>query len=393
MRIGIDCRTILNPKGGEKAGIAHYTYYLVKNLLKIDKKNQYVLFFDSAFMDVKEFRQKNVTIKFFPFSQYRRYLPFAYSHVLITAMLVKEKLDVYHNPAGVIPLSYRGRSVVTVHDLAIYKNPQWFPQRLISRNAFYTKVLIPSSIKRAEKILAVSENTKKDLVKMFKVKAKKIIVTPLGVAKEKISNQQAKKVLKRFKLTQPYILYLGTIEPRKNIIMLIHAFEQLVMKNKKFKDLNLVLAGARGWKFQGVFKALEASYVKEGIKYLNYVSHEEKLALISKAQCFVFPTLYEGFGLPVLEAMSLGTPVITSKVASLPEVVDDAGILINPNKEKELEEALAKILGSINLQKKIAQKGITRAKIFNWQTTAKQTLEVYQSLPRTPLKMLSPKRC
>jgi len=380
MRIGIDCRTILNPKGGERAGIAHYTYYLVKNLLKIDKKNQYVLLFDSSFIDVKEFQQKNVTIKFFPFSHYRKYLPFAYSHVLTTAMLVKERLDLYHNPAGIIPLSYRGKSIITIHDLAIYKNPDWFPQRLVSRNSFFTKVLVPSSIKRAQKILAPSKNTKKDLIKMFKVKDNNIALTPLGVERENISNLKVKLTMKKFKLSDPYILYLGTIEPRKNIVMLIHAFEQMVNKNKKFKNLNLVLAGARGWKFQGVFKAIEASDIKDKIKYLNYVNHTEKLALLKSAECFVFPTLYEGFGLPVLEAMSLGTPVITSNVASMPEVVGDSAILVNPSKEKELVNSLNKLLASKNLQKKLAHKGIKRAKSLDWNTTAIHTLAVYKSL-------------
>ncbi|MBU1164939.1 glycosyltransferase family 4 protein [Patescibacteria group bacterium] len=379
MRIGIDCRTILNPKGGERAGIAHYTYFLVKNLLKIDKKNQYVLFFDNTYLGINEFKQKNTEIRIFPFSDYKKYIPFAHSHILITAMLRRAKLDIYHNPAGIIPLGYKKKSIITIHDLAIYINPSWFPERAISRNSFFTKILIPSSIKRARKIIASSENTKKDILKFFKVEKQKIEVNYLGVTKENVSLANAKKTLKKFKLYKPYILYLGTIEPRKNLILLIHAYERLI-QNKKIKDVDLVLAGGRGWKFQNVFKAIDACEIKQNIKYLGYVDHIEKLALIKNAQTFVFPTLYEGFGLPVLEAMSFKTPVISSKVSSIPEVAGNAAILINPNKEKELELALAKVINNKILQKKLAQQGYVQSNKFKWTDTAKRTLQIYQQL-------------
>ena len=158
MRIGIDCRTILNPKSGEQAGVGHYTYYLVKNLIKQDKKNKYVLFFDWRFKEFNEFKQKNVIIKNFPFSQYNKFLPFAYSHMLISASLVKASLDVFHSPISSLPLTYTKKSIITVHDLAIYKNPSWFPSQIFS-----TKLLVPQSLRKADKIIAVSNSTKKDL--------------------------------------------------------------------------------------------------------------------------------------------------------------------------------------------------------------------------------------
>ncbi len=203
MRIGIDCRTILNPGLGEAAGVGHYTFFLVKHLLEIDKENEYVLFFDSRMPDVGEFEQANAKIWRFPFSQYKRFLPFGYSHMLIGAMILKNKLDVFHAPANVLPLSYRKPSVVTVHDLAIYKNPDWFPSQMFS-----TRLLVPQSLKVAKQIIAVSESTKRDIREIFHVPSTKVtviseapFVTPVNVKDRNVDT------VKKFKLRQPYFLF------------------------------------------------------------------------------------------------------------------------------------------------------------------------------------------
>src|SRR3989344_1009011 len=168
MRIGIDCRTILNVLGGERAGVGHYTYYLVKNLLTLDKKNDYVLFFDNRFKDAQEFQKyKNVKIKFFPFYQYKKYLPIAYSQMLIGAVLNRENLDLFHSPANTLPLYYQKKTVVTVHDLGIYKFPEFFPKKFLTRQTLATKILVPRSLLKASKIIAVSKNTKKDIIEEF----------------------------------------------------------------------------------------------------------------------------------------------------------------------------------------------------------------------------------
>ena len=167
MRIGIDCRTILNPDGGELAGTGHYIYYLVKYLLSLDQDNEYVLFFDSRFKNLGEFSGKNVKIRTFPFYQYKQYLPVAYSQMLVSAFLAKERLDLFHSPANIVPFFYLFPSVVTIHDLAIYKYPEFFSSGNITRQAFATKVLIPSTISRAKRIIAVSQNTKNDIIDLL----------------------------------------------------------------------------------------------------------------------------------------------------------------------------------------------------------------------------------
>jgi len=229
MRIGIDCRRILHPGFGEKAGVGHYTYYLVKNLLKIDKKNTYVLFFDDLLYEpaAKELvgDSENVELKFFPFHQYKKYLPFAYSHMLTASFIAREKLDVFHATANILPLQYQGKSVVTVHDLAIYKHPEWFPKRFLSKQ-ISTKLLVPKSLKKADKIIAVSKSTQNDIKELFNISDEKITVIYEGV--EKIIGKifRDTELFKKNNVSNKYILFIGTIEPRKNIVSLVNAYKE-----------------------------------------------------------------------------------------------------------------------------------------------------------------------
>src|SRR3989344_2028392 len=177
MRIGIDCRTILDVNHGELAGVGHYTYYLIKYLLEIDKENEYVLFFYNRKIEIKEFKQANVKIVYFPGLENLGKVPFFYRHFFIPQILRLYRLDVYHNPANVIPLFYFKKSIITIHDLAIYKDSDWFPKIYF----FYKKILLPLSFYKAKKIIAVSENTKEDLIKMLKIKKEKIQVIYEGV--------------------------------------------------------------------------------------------------------------------------------------------------------------------------------------------------------------------
>ncbi|MFA6272450.1 MAG: glycosyltransferase family 1 protein [Patescibacteria group bacterium] len=383
MKIGIDCRNILN-SNGEVAGVGHYTYFLVKNILKTDKHNEYYLYFDYKMAGkTKEFEQKNVRIKFFPFSQYKRYLPFTYSHMLISAVLMKSKLDVFHAPAYACPLTYPGKIVLTVHDLAIYRHPSWFP----SGQSFSTKILVPKSIKKASRIISVSQATKRDIIQLFKISPNKISVVHEGVVPQKgpgkTKSFSKAEIQKKYKITDKYLFFVGTIEPRKNLIALIKAYNALMLKDyKKFKDYDLVIAGLKGWKYEEIFRTIKDQKFNYKIRFLNYVSQEHKVALMKNATCFVFPTLYEGFGLPIAEAMSMGVPVITSKVSSMPEVAGDAAVLVDPNKVTDIQNAIAKVLGSKRQRDKMSKAGLIQAKKFTWTKVAKETIDVYKEVGR-----------
>jgi len=382
MKIGIDCRNILNVPQGEKAGVGHYNYYLVKKLLQIDKKNQYVLFFDHRFPDPKEFRKKNTKILHFPWSQYKKYLPIGYSHYFVAKLIEKEKLDVFHAPANTLPLSYHGKTVVTVHDLAIYRHPEWFP----AKQNFAVKISVPKSILKANALIAVSESTKKDIVAHFKIPKNKIKVIYEGFEKEKkISEKFTKKTKRKYKIGEHFVFCLSTLEPRKNMEKLIHTFDELAADNfKKYQDCQLIIAGAKGWRYAPIFKAIKNAKCGR-IRYLGYLTKQEKLSLLSSADCFCFPSLWEGFGLPVLEAMAMGTPVIVSKTSSLPEIVQKAGILINPLNTNSIKKGLVKFLKNKRNRKIYSKKSIKQARKFTWEKCARETLRVYKSLCRRHL--------
>jgi glycosyltransferase involved in cell wall biosynthesis len=275
---------------------------------------------------------------------------------------------------------YHRPSVVTVHDLAIYQHPEWFSKR----QKFSTSVLVPRSLQRTRRIISVSEATKADIIKTFKVSPEKITVIYEGVTKEK-SQLTAEGIAYKYDLKLPYILYVGTIEPRKNIDRLVRAYRSVVTKHPGLAKYQLVLAGHRGWNCEGVFKLLADSTWQDRIKYLNYVPHGDKVSLIAGAAVFVFPSLYEGFGLPVLEAMALGVPVLTSNLSSMPEVVGTAALTVSPRSERSIAEGLKQLLQSNTLRTKLAQDGLVQAKKFSWSKCAHETMRVYREATKGKL--------
>jgi len=398
MRIGIDCRTMLNWKrAGEAAGVGHYTYYLVKYLLQEDQVNDYILFLDKHAS--KRIRKDivgsnpRVSVRNFPFQALHRCLPFIYSHMVISAMFERARLDLLHAPANALPLFFRKPAVITVHDLAIYDHPEWFPAKYPGAPAFSERVIVPYSVKKAKRVIAVSEQTKQDLMRIFKLPEAKIDVVYEGAEPPPAARAADKGVLEKLRL-QPgkYCLYLGTIEPRKNIDAAVRAFVRLLKSDyRRYCGLDLVIAGRKGWKYEPVFEAvtkgnsdLAAAAVaakmdpREQIRYIGYLSHEDKAPVIGQAAAFVFPSFYEGFGLPVIEAMSLGAPVIAADRASLPEICGDAALLVDPDDDKAIAKALGRILDEPEFAAGLREKGRARAAEFNWRRTAQETIKVYE---------------
>lgn len=377
MRIGIDCRTILNPESGERAGVGHYTYNLVRALLDLDQENEYVLFFDYRTMReaAQTFDQANVRIRFFPFSSYGKFLPFAYSHLLVAAALYKERLDVLHAPANIMPLGYAKTTVVTLHDLAIYKHPEWFPMQIFS-----TRLLVPQSLKKAKHIIAVSEATKTDLRELFNTPHNKVSVIPEAADTKLLPlHDSTDDIHAVYKLPTRYLLYIGTIEPRKNLNGLLQAWQRLQLNRPEVvKDVVLIFAGALGYGGQDFLPAVTRLKLKPTVKYLGYVPHNHKILLIRSAQAFIFPTFYEGFGLPVLEAMQIGTPVITTNTSSIKEVANKSALLVEPNDIDGMAEAMRKMLTDQEVRHQLITKGKQQAEKFSWERTARETLAVYR---------------
>ncbi len=376
MIIGIDCTTMLNPASGEWAGVGHYTFHLVKALLDINRTDEYFLYFDHRMPRAvtDDFERANVTVRRLPFSRYRKFLPFAYTHLLLAAYLTRDRLDVFHAPANVRPLSYNRPTVVTIHDLAIYDHPEWFPSQIAS-----TRLLVPQSVKKAAAVIAVSKATKRDLLNLFNISSKKVFVVPeaADTALLKLRDRTA-DVRKIYKLPKKFVLYVGTIDQRKNLTTLIQAWQRLTsLRPATVKDAALVIAGGVGYRGQEVIDLI-ATLKSPALRALGYLPHNHKIKMMAEASVFVFPSRYEGFGLPVLEAMQLGTPVITTDISSLPEIAGRAAMLIDPADVDALAENIRKILTRPALAKRMSADGIKQAKQFSWKRAARETLAVYR---------------
>ncbi len=381
MRIGIDCRTILNPDKGEEAGVGHYTYQLVRHLLEIDKKNTFVLFFDRSVEDkrLKKFDQKNVETKFFPFIKYERFMPQRYVDFLISATVNSKNVDVYFSPIPRVPKSYKGKSVVTTHDLSIIEFPDLFSKKDLSK----LKTQIPDALKKSEKVIAVSHFTAKEIHKHFDIPMKKIKVIHNGVDKRffnKVSDNEIKKFKKDYKIKGDYILFLGTLDPRKNIGRLIDAYEKL--RKESDKDYKLVLAGAKGADVTQIDRKIKFSDYKKDIYVPGYIPAKDLGPLFKGASLFVFPSLYEGFGIPPLEAMAKGVPTIASDIDPVNEVVGDSIVKFDPKNVQNIYKTIKKVLKDKDLQKKIIKDGKKKAKQFSWEECATTTLKVLQKFKK-----------
>lgn len=352
---------------GEHAGVAHYSRYFLASLLRLDRANSYMLFCHDP-KAVVEFRRRNVTVVPVPTP---RSIPFVSSHWTFARALDAARLDLFHALTPSLPLTYGGRSIVTVHDLFIYDHPEWFPPGQM----FSTRVVVPLSVKRAHHIIAVSEATKQDVIKRFRIPEERMSVIPEGAM---VKKERENRRMQSTQTADRYLLFIGTLEPRKNLERLIEAFDLLYASSKSFRGLQLVIAGGRGWKHERVLKKIIHAKAGPNIRYVGYVSHNDKIDLLKNAAAFVFPSLNEGFGLPVLEAMALGAPVIAGNSGALPEIVGRSGVLVNPAKTKEIARAIKKVLNSPRLQQDLRAKGKRRAAAFTWEKTAKKTLEVYR---------------
>jgi len=287
-------------------------------------------------------------------------------------------IDLLHSTSFVAPFLLPCRSVVSVYDTLDFSRLSRLHPKV---HRYYRSVLTPRSVKKADSIIAISESTRRDIVETFGIPEEKVAVTYLGVDHEvfrPVEDVRLKGGIKaKYGIHGDFILYVGKIQPQKNLTTLIRAFRELTM-NAALSGYKLVISGNKGWAFDEVFATVKALRLENEITFTGYVSEEDLPLLYSAAKLFVYPSLYEGFGIPLLEAMACGTPVITSNISSLPEVVGDAGILVNPTDRDELAFAMQSVLKSGSLQREMKLKGLARARLFTWGETARRTLQVYE---------------
>jgi len=381
MNIGIDINCLLF----DRSGFGRYTENLVKNLLLIDHKNEYFLYANFIRKSqerrkiihglIQETNAKNVTVKVFPLPAHWKEMLTGTSYSYTS--IVKDPLDIYFAPhyAG-IPKNGFSQMVVTIHDLVFIKYPE-HRGRLSDYYLKRTKIAVEKSVK----IIADSESTKKDLIDLLDVNADKIKVIYLGVDEQfKVyhQNEIIARTQKYVPTEQKYILSVGTLEPRKNLSMIVKAFSLLPIELQQ--TYKIVFTGGKGWNNQALAQTIADYNLKDRVIFTGFVSDEDLPYLYNRADLFIYPSLYEGFGLPVLEAMACGAPIITSNVSSLPEVVGKAGILIDPKNEQEIAHKMKQILTNPKLADDLRKKGPLQAKKFTWKKTAQETLKIFERI-------------
>jgi len=382
MRIGIDARAILNPEKSAPSGVAHYVWHLVKNILEIDAENQYVLFFDFKVRDkdVKKFTRDNVKIKFFPFSDYKKYMPGAYSEILGMATYAREKLDLLHvtSPLYRVPATYRGKVVTTFYDFAPWRVPDLFPKISTAK----IKTLYKFMARKSDRIIAVSESTKKDAEELLGYPEKNISVVHNGIDKRFFEDctVPAEEIRKEYGISGKYVLFLGTLEPRKNLTRILEGFAKFKSAFQGKFDFQLVVAGKRGWLFKEYFQQAEDLGIKNDVIFTGYVGGDDLKPLYTHAEFFVMPSLYEGFGQTIVEAMACGAPCLVSRVASIPEVAGEAAFYVDPHDTEGIGKAMGELAGDKNLREKMSVAGREQAKKFSWEKCARETLEVYKNI-------------
>lgn len=383
MKIGIDIRCLVD---GKRTGVEEYTLGLLEHVFEMDQRNEYILFLNSFHapkFDLNFFsRFPNVKVKIFRIPNKLLNLFFWYFGWPHVDKMIGG-VDIFFMPnINFIGLSKEAKLVLTMHDLSF----EYFPHFFSTKRRLWHSFINPKRLcKRAHRVIAVSDSTRQDVIMKYGIKPEKVARIYNGTPDAfKVADRNDISLLKikdKYHLPFSFIFFLGTIEPRKNIVSIARAFDQLKkMNHPELSKYKLVISGAKGWKTESIFRELRnAQYTKDMI-YTDRISNEEKPAIYNLASVFVYPSFFEGFGLPPLEAMKCGVPVISSNISSLPEVVGDAGVMIDPERPDELFEALKSVLLDRELSQRLSEKGPRRACMFNWRSAAREFLEVIRSL-------------
>lgn len=384
MRIGIDANWAIY----EPAGIGRYSENLIKALLQVDRQNEYVLFFNffkkprermKQIKGMVEGSKAKVTVEVTAFPSLLKY--WLSQTNLSLRYIYKQEVDVFHALyfAGLPKIGF-SKTVVTIQDLAFLRFPEHRGKRI---SQHYLK-LTQRAVKQASKIIVPSFSTKEDLKKFLKVDAKKIEVIFDGVGSEFKVIKDKKQIKKRVKKYLPtstnFILALSTLEPRKNFVRLIKAYS--LLPHQIQRQYKLVIAGGGGWNNAEIYNSINNLNLKEKVILPGFINQEDLPYLYNAATVFAYPSLYEGFGLPLLEAFACGVPVLSSKISSIPEVAGKAAILVDPYKDEEIGLALKKMLLNEKLRKNLEIKGLKQAHKFTWEKTARATINIYEKVKK-----------
>ncbi len=368
MRVGIDARLVYY----RKAGISQYTLRLLAEYAKLGLHDEFVILQSrkdrTILVDQPNFRRRSIWTP--PHHRLEQ--------ILLPLELASLDIQVLHSPDFIPPFRRRRtcRSVITIHDL----NFLLYPEFLTPESASYYGQ-IDQAVRNCDHIIAVSESTKRDIIRLTGAPENKITVVyeaahPLYRPVHDEAFLQG--IRSKFSLSDPFILFVSTIEPRKNVTRLLEAYRHLL--DSYHSPANLILAGEKGWLFDEVFALVHKLGLQERARFIGRVSPEDLLGLYNAAAVLVHPAFYEGFGLPPLEAMACGTPVVISNRSALPEIAGDAALMVDPTDVEGMAVAIWRLLTDQALHQQMSEKGLTRARLFSWERAAQETLEIYRRL-------------
>jgi glycosyltransferase involved in cell wall biosynthesis len=362
----------------KRAGYGHHTTELLNSLLKYGTQHTYTLWGWSYSLDrqtISKITNRNVNVKIacVPGIVKRFYWNnLKYPNI----EFFTGEFDIFHSIEPLMPPTRNKKVIITVHDLAYKKYPDFLEREILRWDKY-----IKRNINAADAIVVQSNQTKNDISEYFKVYENKIHIIHLPVSSIFHNNPDdvlLKIVQEKYNLQYPFALFVGTLEPRKNITTLIKAFEQL-HKEKKM-ELHLVIVGKRGWMYDNIVSSINNSCEKNKIHYVDYISESDLTVIYKLATFFVYPSLYEGYGVPVLEAMASGIPVITSNISSLKEIASEAALLIDPNNTEELANSMLTMTENSVLRSELSKKGLERIKLFDPKTASEEVLNIYNQL-------------
>jgi glycosyltransferase involved in cell wall biosynthesis len=364
VRVAIDIRKV------HDFGIGTYVRNVVRELARQDTTTEYLLISQPGDLDIAAQTGPNFRAVLDHSGNYSLREQFS-----IPLLLARERVDVFHAPHYVLPPLVRCPSVVTIHDCIHLMFPQYLPNRLAST---YARALMWNATHRASHVLTVSEASKRDILRFFRIPPDRITVVPnaldarFGTAP---ADEDLARVRERFQLHDPFVLYVGNIKPHKNVERLIEAFA--LVRTGPLTQVKLLIIGDEISKYPILRRAVHRLKLHKHVRFLGFVDDRTLAALYRLATVFAFPSLYEGFGLPPLEAMASGTPVVTSNVSSLPEVVGDAAMLVNPEDVSAIAHGLRKVLLDEDLRARMRARGLARAAEFSWSRSVATIHRIY----------------
>lgn len=369
VRIAIDGRDII----GKRAGIGTYVYEIILELDNRKEIDEIILFTHKSLSSESNKFSPKVKIVVIPFPN--RYYPFKifWEQILLKVLLDWMKPHLFIGMNFICPIMWKGKKIVVIHDVAY----EVFPETKTKKSLKYFRKWVPLSINSAEKVITVSEHSKMDIIKYYKLEENNIFICSPSIDFNSYylkENELVVDTLIKFNISSEYLLYIGTVEPRKNLITLLEAYKEIV--NEKVLDCKLVICGKTGWLTDEVNTYIKEYNLQNNIIFTGYVSQEEKVHLLKKAKLFIFPSKYEGFGMPLLEAMVTGVPIIASNNSSIPEVVGDAALQFPSNDYKDLKTKIIQLYNSPVEKERLVSIGKQQVRKFTWEKSVDELLSV-----------------